>query len=260
MHATRFRLDGPASAIRLWTRLTPRRHEHHQLVVRPLADERVLGTDDLGNQVWRVALHGPHTRVELTALTTLSLEAPPVPRGAALVADARRDVAGQPTAGEIHAYGAASLNPRRPLVEALLELAERLRADIAYRPDGPAGASPQEVLAQKSGACRDLSHLALACLRAHGVAGRYVAGYFIPRGATAAPAMHAWVSVPCPDGGTVDFDPTLGGLCDQRHVPVALGATYDDVPPIRGALGEERRQASEVHIRFEHLPDVPRAT
>jgi transglutaminase-like putative cysteine protease len=250
VHTTRFLFDQPASGLSFETRLTPRSHEHHQLVVRPLADERALGADALGNAVWRVALRRSVRRLELSAISTVALE-PPRPARPATVAEVQRDDIRSPPSAALGGYAAGCLSSGRSLADALVELAQRIQRDIAHRTDAAGSATAEEVLARRSGSCRDMATVAIACLHHHGIAARYAAGYFVADGAREASAMHAWVTVPCPGGGSVDFDPTLGSLCGARHVLVAVGRDYDDVPPIRGALAELRRQRCEARITFE---------
>ena len=47
-------------------------------------------------------------------------------------------------------------------------------------------------------------------------------------------ATHAWVEALLPDLGWVGFDPTNNLLAGERHIRVAIGRDYADVPPTRG--------------------------
>ena len=47
-------------------------------------------------------------------------------------------------------------------------------------------------------------------------------------------ATHAWVEAFLPELGWVGFDPTNNLLAGERHVRVAVGRDYADVPPTRG--------------------------
>jgi len=82
----------------------------------------------------------------------------------------------------------------------------------------------------------------LACLRSHGLAGRYVSGYIetepLPGQTKLAgsDASHAWCSVWSPDVGWFDVDPTNDQLPPQRHVTCAWGRDYFDVAPVRGVV------------------------
>ena len=78
----------------------------------------------------------------------------------------------------------------------------------------------------------------LATARLWGIPSRYVSGYlFTNRDAgdrSAADATHAWMEAFVPGCGWVGFDPTNNVLAGERHVRVAIGRDYDDVPPARG--------------------------
>lgn len=88
-----------------------------------------------------------------------------------------------------------------------------------------------------SGVCQDFAHLMLAVLRTMGVPGRYVSGYLHPKsaapvGETVIGQSHAWVEAWT--GEWWPLDPTHGGPVGQRHVIVARGRDYGDVPPLKG--------------------------
>ena len=56
-------------------------------------------------------------------------------------------------------------------------------------------------------------------------------------------ATHAWVEVFLPSLRWVGFDPTNNTLAGERHIAVAVGRDYDDVPPSRGVFkGEAESQ------------------
>ena len=55
-------------------------------------------------------------------------------------------------------------------------------------------------------------------------------------------ATHAWVEALLPELGWVGFDPTNNLIAGDRHIRVAIGRDYADVPPTRGVFkGDERR-------------------
>jgi len=98
------------------------------------------------------------------------------------------------------------------------------------------------VVEARRGVCQDFAHLAVTGLRMLGLAARYVSGYIEtdpPPGSpklVGADASHAWCSVWVPSLGWVDFDPTNDRLPTHRHVTVAWGRDYADVPPVRGVV------------------------
>ncbi len=148
-----------------------------------------------------------------------------------------------PLGSEVADYAAASLGAGRPLLEAVEDLMGRIHRDFAYDPTFTEVSTPiAEVLAHRRGVCQDFAHLAIACLRAHGLAAAYVSGYLETDPApgqqrlTGADASHAWFSVWVPELGWVDFDPTNDVLPMERHVTLARGRDYADVAPLRGVL------------------------
>ena len=99
-------------------------------------------------------------------------------------------------------YGAVSLTPGRPLGEAVTDLMNRIRADFDYdRTATTVTSTVSEAMRKRAGVCQDFAHVALACLRGHGIAARYVSGYLATRPSPGkervfgADASHAWVAV-----------------------------------------------------------------
>jgi transglutaminase-like putative cysteine protease len=99
-----------------------------------------------------------------------------------------------------------------------------------------------EVLKAREGVCQDFARLAIACLRANGLAASYVSGYLAtdpPPGKQrmlGVDATHAWAAVRSPDNHWLQFDPTNDQLVDERYVTVGWGRDYADVPPLRGII------------------------
>jgi transglutaminase-like putative cysteine protease len=114
-----------------------------------------------------------------------------------------------------------------------------------------------DILSTGCGVCQDFAHLALGVLRLAGVPARYVSGYLAPepvqnrKEPVSEQASHAWVDVLLPNAGWVGFDPTHRGLITERHIRVAIGRDYSDVPPLRGvyrSAGKRQGMTVELHI------------
>ncbi len=114
---------------------------------------------------------------------------------------------------------------------------------FAYKPQSTRANSPiDDALRLRQGVCQDFAHIMIALLRELGIPSRYVSGYLAHRaGATtavrdrsAADATHAWVEALLPPIGWVGFDPTNSLVTGERHIRVAVGRDYDDVPPTHG--------------------------
>lgn len=148
-----------------------------------------------------------------------------------------------PPLAEAGAYAARSFAPGRPLPEAAIELAARIHADFAFDAGATAVGTPlATVFGERRGVCQDFAHVGIACLRAMGLAARYVSGYIRtvpPPGRerlVGADASHAWLSVHLPGWGWLDLDPTNDAVAGAEHVVVAWGRDYDDVSPLRGVV------------------------
>src|SRR4029077_6390543 len=86
---------------------------------------------------------------------------------------------------------------------------------------------------------------------------RYVSGYLAPyiaRTASSAPpelASHAWIEALLPGAGWTGFDPTHRTRTMIRHIRVAVGRDYNDLPPVSGVYeskGGARRMAYELDV------------
>ncbi len=149
-------------------------------------------------------------------------------------------------------YAQPSFGAGRPLLDAAHDLCRRIHREFSYDPEATTLATPlEEVLAERHGVCQDFAHVMIGGLRSLGLAARYVSGYIRSPARTperagdaegekeqedlvGADASHAWVSVFCPTGGWVDFDPTNDVLPSDRHALLGWGRDYDDVSPLQG--------------------------
>ncbi len=114
---------------------------------------------------------------------------------------------------------------------------------------------------QKRGVCQDYAHLMLAAARSRGVPARYVSGYVYAGkddGTQGAGATHAWIELYLPHAQAwKGFDPTNNILVADRHIKVAVGRDYADVPPtkgiVRAAVGNPlpSETALKVDVRVE---------
>ena len=149
----------------------------------------------------------------------------------------------------------------RPLIEAAHALMMKLHREMKYTPGVTDISTPLlQVLKDKRGVCQDYAHLMLACLRARGLAARYVSGYLrtTPRpGArqlVGADASHAWVAVFCPPLGWVEFDPTNGVRAGLDHIAISWGRDFGDVSPLRGVILGGGSHTLTVRVSVEKIP------
>jgi transglutaminase-like putative cysteine protease len=146
-------------------------------------------------------------------------------------------------------------------LELLQELNSRLYEMFDYAPNTTEVDSPiDDALKARRGVCQDFAHIMITLVRQLKIPCRYVSGYLYhedkSKDRSPAGATHAWVEAYLGELGWVAFDPTnnLEG-CD-RHVRVAVGRDYSDVPPTRGVYKGEAE--SELSVVVTVLPvDAP---
>jgi transglutaminase-like putative cysteine protease len=144
---------------------------------------------------------------------------------------------------EIEDYAAKSFRSGRPLLDAAIELNQRIFEDFIFDPAATDISTPiSQVMRERRGVCQDFAHVMLAALRAMRIPARYVSGYILTHPPPGQPrlqgadASHAWISVWSPESGWTDLDPTNGLVVSDEHITIAYGRDYDDISPIGGVL------------------------
>lgn len=167
-----------------------------------------------------------------------------------------------PVSAALREYALQSFTPARAVLAAALELTHRIFQDFAYDPAATTVTTPvAEILEKRAGVCQDFAHLQIGCLRALGLAARYVSGYIAPRhsdtGAAniGAQASHAWLAIYVPGAGWVDLDPTNDVLPSTEHITIAWGRNYDEVSPIRGVILGGGSQKLEVDVEVSRVSE-----
>lgn len=300
LHDTRYRYDSAVALSQQIAHLRPRacagqRTLAHRLEIAPAPARRSERSDFFGNPVTAFALHAPHTELVVRAHSCLRVDPPAWPEPAAsppweaardhlrdslsghapLRADARD--AGQyrfaspfvalgDEAAQYADYALHSFTPGRPVLEALLALSTRIHADFRFDPAATCVATPvAAVFAARCGVCQDFSHLMIACLRALGLAARYVSGYLLTEPPPGQPrligadASHAWVALWCPGLGWIDIDPTNDLQPGSGHITLAWGRDYGDVCPLRGVILGGGGHRVEVAVTVTPVEDDPGA-
>ena len=126
-------------------------------------------------------------------------------------------------------------------LSALRELNTAIYGAFDYDPGVTEADSPIDLALEAGrGVCQDFAHIMIAVARSWGLPARYVSGYMFndrAHGDRSDPdATHAWAEVFLPTLRWVGFDPTNNMLTGERHVTVAVGRDYADVPPSRGVF------------------------
>jgi len=267
-HTTTYAYASSVSICHNALHLTPRecRHQrcsYHELLIYPEPAVVSQTIDYFGNPMTFFALQEPHDALTMTANSTVEVipltapEPQATPPWEQVRDHLRRDrssagleayqyVFDSPyvsTQAAIRAYAAPVFSPQRPLLEAVCDLTQRIYTTFTYDPEATSvSTTVDDVLRERHGVCQDFAHLEIACLRALGLAARYVSGYLVTAPPsdqtvlTGALASHAWLSVFCPGYGWIDVDPTNNVLPSDGHITVAYGRDYGDVSPIKGVF------------------------
>jgi transglutaminase-like putative cysteine protease len=284
-HVTRFSYTSPVSECVMEIRMRPatfgpQRCLQFEVDVAPRA--RVFAYRDfLGNWVHHFDIPRRHTQLAITARAQVQVDTPVV-LPAAMDGDAWREVDAwavtgehwdfrQPshfaawspallafveTLGPLHRRQADPLSTARAVMHAVHE-------GFAYAPNSTRVDSPiDEALASRRGVCQDFTHVLLASLRRVGLPCRYVSGYIAPRPAGEGPdasaiATHAWAEVLLPQIGWVGLDPTHDVTAGPRHVRVAIGRDYADVPPTRGTFKGTTESTLAVSVEVTPAEALP---
>ena len=119
----------------------------------------------------------------------------------------------------------------------LFTLNQRIYQDCEYqiRDTGeplPAGVTWRN----KQGSCRDYTVLFMEVCRAVGIPARFVSGYQEGDEQQDSRDLHAWVEVYLPGGGWRGYDPTLGLVVSDRHIPLAASAIPKYAAAIEGTV------------------------
>ncbi|MFZ0244724.1 transglutaminase family protein [Candidatus Binatus sp.] len=277
-HVTRYVYERPASHSHNDVRLTPidapdQKRIAFSLEVSPAAEISEY-RDSFGNLTHSVNIQPPHTELVITSDSIVERVALPAqPSDRITVHDY---LAGD--SARMMEYG-EFLNPSRyvPFSDRLRrffwsvrpELSEDITAYtermILYVRNqfGYNGATTNvhstvdDILTTGGGVCQDFAHLSIGLLRLAGIPARYVSGYLAPdpdRDAKSPPpelASHAWIEALLPGAGWTGFDPTHRTRTMIRHIRVAVGRDYNDLPPVSGvynSAGGGLRMAYELEV------------
>ena len=268
-HKTEYSYTHPVNLCYNEARLTPRNFTYQvcsnsQFVVEPEPKECRERQDFFGNTVYYFTIQQPHNQLTVTVTSYVKVKGRERQQDFAehlAWEEARQQLHTDlnpetlrirqyilnspmiPAIFELYTYAEQSFTNGRPLLEAVEDLSTRLYTDFIYDPNFTTIATPlTDVLKHRRGVCQDFAHLGIGCLRALGLAARYVSGYIetdpplSQESLVGADASHAWFSVYLPQLGWVDFDPTNNQIPTDQHITVAWGRDYADVTPLKGVV------------------------
>jgi transglutaminase-like putative cysteine protease len=283
-HVTEYAYDEPVreSVMELW--MQPRSgHGHHlishELDIDPPA-QMFAYADSFGNAVKHFDVPFPHRRLSITAHSMVEADAPaPQPEPLGMGEWAR--LGSDQVRGDCwdflrpHGFAAATdalktfceaqrvdeLRALDPLT-AVRELTTVLYRGLDYESGVTAADSPiDEALLAGRGVCQDFAHIMIAICRGWGIPARYVSGYLATRqdeGDRSDPlATHAWVDVFLPSLRWIGLDPTNNIPAGERHIPVAIGRDYSDVPPSRGVFKGDAESQLFVGVSVRQTAAAP---
>ncbi len=151
--------------------------------------------------------------------------------------------------------------PQGDTLSALRRLNKAIHDDFDYEIGVTEVNSPiDDALAAGRGVCQDFAHIMIAAARSWGIPARYASGYLHHhrkgQDRSGEDASHAWVETWLPSLGWLGFDPTNDVLAGERHIRVALGRDYADVPPTRGTYkgGAQSELAIAVSVQTTQAP------
>ncbi|WP_371348638.1 transglutaminase N-terminal domain-containing protein [Ancylobacter sp. IITR112] len=253
--------------------------------VEPEPAEWTETRDFFGNKVVHIRIETPHrsfvvktrARVEVEAPREVPAQAGPSWEATREAANGSLDLSAQspahflfpspavPLSPAITDWTATSFPPDRPMLDACIELMQRIHAEFTYDPRATdVSTPPLEAFEMRAGVCQDFAHIMIAGLRGLGLPAAYVSGFLRtepPPGKErlqGADATHAWVAVWCGEAiGWQGLDPTNALTVATDHVVLAVGRDYTDVAPIGGVVFGSGRQKLKVEVDVIPMPDEP---
>ncbi|MCE9521284.1 MAG: transglutaminase family protein [Alphaproteobacteria bacterium] len=281
-HITRYRYDAPVRESVMQLYMQPKsegaqRLQSFQVSTNPRAGLQAY-TDHFGNAVYHFDVPGTHQELQVEADAEVEVQAMPAPpewvdasawavlETAAVKGEHFDMLVGHGIAQATPALRAfldeRALTKTSDPMTTLRRLNRAVFDGFDYAPEATEVDSSIDVaLGKRKGVCQDFAHIMIATARAWGIPARYVSGYlFTKREAgdrSASDATHAWVEAFIPGCGWVGFDPTNNVLAGERHIRVAIGRDYSDVPPSRGVFKGPANSELAVAVRVTPA-QVPR--
>jgi transglutaminase-like putative cysteine protease len=258
-HTTRFVYEQPACDSHNELRLRPLEDDGQRCVAFELSVDRPAAVlsyrDFFGNHAHSVSVNAPHRELTIVAQSLVDR--------AEMAAKVFPEVAFRSFLYEDDAHKSdycEFLNPSHYVAGYVVRIVAWVRDQFDYQKASTnVHSSLDDILKTGSGVCQDFAHLTIGLLRLAGVPARYVSGYLAPavsRGVNAPlgeQASHAWLEAWLPGAGWTGFDPTHRYRTDERHIRVAVGRDYADVPPLKGTYrSSATSQVMTVDLNVEH--------
>jgi transglutaminase-like putative cysteine protease len=289
-HITRFRYSAPISESIMEVRIQPRSEGNQRcldfrLHTSPRA-HILTYRGEYANRVHHFDIPNSHNQLTISAEALVDITAPP-PLPQTLNAQAWEELDAltanddywdslmpshfaTPTTLLDELSHELDVRRRDDPLTVMRDLNSAINSTFEYTPNSTRVDSPiDEALRMRKGVCQDYAHIMITLARHLNIPCRYVSGYLYQhsRGAerSTGEATHAWVEAYLPGLGWVGFDPTNNTTTDERHIRVAIGRDYADVPPTRGVYRGKAESELAVTVRIapsqmtltEELPVEP---
>ncbi len=273
-HVTRFRYSTPIAESIMEVRIQPRSEGFQRCLDFRLhtspKSQIMTYRDDLGNRVHHFDVPNRHTHLTITAEAMVEVTTPPaLPEAVSPYAWNELDAL---TAQDVYwdlLKPSHFIQPSKLLDELIQELEIQRQDDpltmlraintavyehFEYAKQNTQVDSPiDDALSIRRGVCQDFAHIMIALVRELGIPCRYVSGYLFHQGErrerSTDGATHAWVEALLPGLGWIGFDPTNNIIARERHIRVAVGRDYADVPPTRGTFRGKAESELAVSVR-----------
>jgi transglutaminase-like putative cysteine protease len=275
-HVTEYEYDEPVRESMMELRLRPRRAAdqrvmNFELEIDPRA-QTFSYDDNFGNTVHHFDVPQAHSRLVIIAnslVETMPAAPPPSALDQGAWARLDSDAVRADWFDFLRPHGFASETPaltafirkreiaalrRHDPLTALTALMRTLYQCFDYESGVTGADSPiDHALVEGRGVCQDFAHIMIAICRGWGVPARYVSGYLFTNRALGDRSdpehTHAWVEAFLPSLGWVGFDPTNNMIVHDRHISIAMGRDYADVPPSRGVFKGEAESKLSVGVQ-----------
>lgn len=282
VHDTIFAYDTAVTESIMEVRLRPRddEHQHCQQFTLSITPKTVVHEyiDSFGNHIHHFDVPAPHTSLVVRAEAIVEVWQPDALPDALpdttwtaldnvrtselldLLLPSKYTQASVHLPAFMHTHG---FRREHDPLSVMRNVARTLYETITYAPQSTAvDSSIDVVLEQQRGVCQDIAHLMIAISRNLGIPSRYVSGYLYhsrsDNDRSQADATHAWLEIWLPTLGWVGVDPTNNIWAGERHIRMAIGRDYADVPPTRGVYRGLANERLEVAVAVNDADNVIR--
>jgi transglutaminase-like putative cysteine protease len=275
-HITRFHYSEPISESIMEVRIQPRSEGNQRCLdfrLRTNPRAHIMSyRGEYGNRVHHFDIPNSHHQLTISAEALVDLTAPPPPLPEMLNPQAWQELDAltanddywdslmpshfaAPTALLDELAHELDIRRRDDPLSVLCDLNSAINATFEYSPNTTRVDSPiDEALRMRKGVCQDYAHIMITLARRLKIPCRYVSGYLYQQSRSqersTGEATHAWVEAYLPNLGWIGFDPTNNTTTDERHIRVAIGRDYSDVPPTRGVYRGKAESELTVSVRI----------